>query len=349
MKKIILAVCAAAWLGVTGATTAVGQKTYQFVKIVDDAGPFGIDFDPHLSMNDLGVVAFSAWYDDGHARGIYTGDGGTLKTIFEVTEPSNYLGQPSINDSGVVAFYAQSVAPLTDGIYTSDGGARNPIALSGPLQQFQPGSLGRYPAINDSGMVAFSGRRSGPVADYGLYRAGGGPMVTVAEGLLLDPSTATAPSINSAGSVAFNGTFDLNTSNGIYVGNGGGLTTIATGVASDTPSINSSGLVVFRHASSFPGPVRAGNGGPVVTIVDSSGPFSQIIRKATINDLGTLRLLRAWIAMQDTGFLRALIPSPTGSFGKENLYLVRLFRNFVQGRQLITEGKLRSTIFSQMA
>lgn len=96
------------------------------------------------------------------------------------------------------------------------------------------------------------------------------------------------PSINNKGKVAFEASLDAG-GEGIFTGSGGQITTITdtkkfatttTGPLSfSVPSINDRGTVAFTavrrtiEANVFVG-IFTGNGGPLTTIVDASGPYN---------------------------------------------------------------------------
>jgi hypothetical protein len=106
------------------------------------------------------------------------------------------------------------------------------------------------------------------------------------------------PAINNAGVVVFVADVDSGGS-GIFVGNGGPITTIAdtSGAFSSfgssqagRPSLNSSGDVAFR-ASNDSGTqgIYVGSGGAITTVADVTNGFTgSLVGKAVINDVGTI-------------------------------------------------------------
>ena len=109
----------------------------------------------------------------------------------------------------------------------------------------------------------------------------------------------TSFSLNSVGTVAFRTRFDSE-GWGVFSGNGEPLTAIAVSarVFPDfgDPSINSAGTVAF-HTTQGSERIVIGNGGPLVTIADTTGQFSDFTAFTSINTAGTV----AFYAGQDTG------------------------------------------------
>ena len=92
------------------------------------------------------------------------------------------------------------------------------------------------------------------------------------------------PSINNAGTVAFSALLNTDDINGVFVGNGGAITTIADSSGPYAlsrgggwfPSINNSGIVTFSTFLDAGGSgIFASDGGAITTIGDSSG-FSDL-------------------------------------------------------------------------
>ena len=124
-----------------------------------------------------------------------------------------------------------------------------------------------------------------------------------------DFGAVPSPSLSALGTVAFNATLDQG-GRGVFSGNGGMVTTIATtslfNGAFGYPSINPAGTVAFQFS---PGTVAgerilAGNGGPLATIADTAGQFQSFVTgcSTSINASGTV----AFWALPDSG--------PTGIF-----------------------------------
>ena len=86
--------------------------------IADSTGPFNF-FGRAPSLNKVGTVAFVAGKDgiDGGTFGIYSGNGGALTTLADLSGPFSCLSdfnfyQPSINASGMVAIGARKAAAI---------------------------------------------------------------------------------------------------------------------------------------------------------------------------------------------------------------------------------------------
>ena len=98
---------------------------------------------------------------DGGVFGIYSGNGGALTTIADLSGPFSYLGdfnslQPSINVSGMVAFTAGLDAG-GGGLFIGDGTATNEVIGTGDsLFGSTLTGLSISPTgFNDAGQVAF--------------------------------------------------------------------------------------------------------------------------------------------------------------------------------------------------
>ena len=102
------------------------------------------------------------------------------------------------------------------------------------------------------------------------------------------------PSLNSTGTVAFRAWLD-NGSAGVFSGNGGLITAIATSalpfVGFGDPAINDAGTVEFFESTggnnSIDG-IYAGNGGPLTTIASTAGQFNYVAADTSINAAGTV-------------------------------------------------------------
>ena len=113
-------------------------------------------------------------------------------------------------------------------------------------------------------------------------------------------------SLNRSGTVAFVARFD-GSGAGVFTGNGGALTTIATaatppfGNPFNPPSINQAGTVAFLGdlGGAIGDGIFAGNGGPLVTIADTAGQFRNFVSgySVSINATGTV----AFTASLDIG------------------------------------------------
>jgi hypothetical protein len=186
-----------------------------FTTVALTTGPEFSGFGNAPSINDLGMVAFTAGRDAG-GSGIYKAtDSSGFTPVALTTSPefSAFIAGASINTSGTVAFYANTDAGGS-GIYTaSNSSSFTPVALntSPEFADF----IGT-PSINSLGRVAF----------YADTDAGGQGIYTATDTSAFTPIALTtspefaafgsAPSINSLGTVAFLGARDGG-GTGIYV------------------------------------------------------------------------------------------------------------------------------------
>src|SRR5262245_16281008 len=130
---------------------------------------------------------------------------------------------------------------------------------------------------------------------------------------------SSGPAINNNGVVAFHSTLDAG-GEGIFRGDGGPLTTIASGSASFPqftirPDINDSGVVCYvRTISGTSSRVEANDGAGGITIVaDSTGPsFASFIGYPRINDESPPRV--AYAANKDGGGAGIFKASSTAGF-----------------------------------
>jgi PEP-CTERM motif len=137
----------------------------------------------------------------------------------------------------------------------------------------------RFPALNDSGTVAFHAFLDNGVE--GIFTGSGGPTTTIADTSgPFDRFGESLLSINDSGTVAFSAPLDNGVA-GIFTGNGGPTTTIAdsTGpfseVFGEPPALNNGGTVAFNALldNGVDG-IFTGRGGPTTTLYDASGPFN---------------------------------------------------------------------------
>ncbi|MBH8563429.1 hypothetical protein I8748_14760 [Nostoc sp. CENA67] len=139
--------------------------------------------------------------------------------------------------------------------------------------------------INDNGTVAFA---AGGADDFGLSSTGiftsNGGAVTTVVNFNLGYNTINGIAINNSGTVAFaNNTLPQE---GLFISNGKSVTTVARPsdnlftVNLSSNAFNDSGTLVFRTFDA----IVTGNGGPLKTIVDTSGPFQFFSQEPVIND-----------------------------------------------------------------
>ena len=129
-------------------------------------------------------------------------------------------------------------------------------------------------------------------------------LIADSTGPFRDFGSEPSPSLSEAGTVAFVANLD-DGSFGVFRGNGGLVTTIATNPLPLGgfwyPSINQAGTVAFFEVQGNDVVERivAGNGGPLTTIADIAGPFKRFAGgySVSINSAGTV----AFWAAQDSG------------------------------------------------
>jgi len=247
----------------------------------DDHGVFtGFQF-PSL---EGGMVAFVANFNDGmeFGSGVFKGSfPGGLVLLVETGDPiplspEEFLGfcsTPSI-EAGVVAFCADDTTQpfRLEGIYEA-GGVGPLVRIVVDESTAQPGSLDNFSGFGapsrDGGALAFAG--VGSTGLRGVYRTGGGGVVTIADANTTVPGTSgtflgsslAEPSLDS-GMVAFTGTentLPMVARRGIYLDDGvsPGLSVVAdstdaapgsgqTFQAFSSPSL-SGGTVAFQAAA----------------------------------------------------------------------------------------------------
>jgi hypothetical protein len=204
---------------------------------------------------------------------------------------------PSINAGGTVAF-AANLSPEIFGIYTGSGGSTTTIT-QGPSS-----SVSFYnPVINDSDTVAYGSTILGNRVIASLdVESSNGAVISIAS-LSSRLFTSYRPVINNAGTVAFSATSQGSPAPGVFlfsqdisISSGNSTTTIAS--TSDpffsglgNPALNDSGSVAFSADLDAGGSgIFTSSGGPIATLIDSSGPFSRF-RGTAINDSNTLAFL----------------------------------------------------------
>ena len=223
-------------------------------------------------------------------------------TIADSNDPQfssfEYNGTPAVNNNGTVAFGATLVGGAS-GIFAGDGGALTTLVdTSGPFAEFYFEDV----AINSSGTVAFRARLDS--GEEGVFTVNDGTVTTIADstGILLD---FQGVSINEEGAVAFfcGGNDEVHDDhfNGVYVGQGGPLTTIVESHYSPFPpeedeiyplpygpSINNHGDVAFFASTDDGNGIFVGNGDSLAQVVQEEGDWRRIryFARCPINDAG---------------------------------------------------------------
>jgi hypothetical protein len=181
----------------------------------------------------------------------------------------------------------------------SQGGPINYIEFT-EIASFPSGGFVSPPAINESGMVAFTISPDGPLG-IGVFSGSGGPLTTIALSST-DFRPVSRPAINDAGTVSFQAALGERGST-ILAGSGGPIATIAdiSGPFRDfpdaDPAINNEGLVAFfATLDEGSSGIFTRRSGPVTTIVDTSGAFNGFLTHPSVNDAGMVAFMAALAA-----------------------------------------------------
>jgi autotransporter-associated beta strand protein len=329
----------AIYTSTNGVLTAVATTLQLFPGATDDYSGFTA---PVLADN--GTVAFSGQEPLGK-QGIFTSTGGVLTVVTSSTQTvtglsgifSGYPFSPVIAENGKVVFRVDYTG--ANGLFIGSGGALSTVATT---LQTMPVTGGTYsnlgaPVMNNLGVTAFSGLSSNN--GYGLFTSSGSSVVTIATTSQAAPelggnfTTLTLnPALNDSGTVAFQGA--NGTAQGIYTGNGGALTTIAstarsapgltgnfTSFAASSVSLNNQGSVAF---------VGSASGGQQGVFKSTAGVLSPIVTTAQAvpgNSSGTFRFFDS-PAINNSGTV-AVLATLTGSPSPKGIYLG-------DGQELIT-------------
>lgn len=176
--------------------------------IADDSGPlqsFGLN---SSAINDSGIVAFRAAFDDRPLmQGVFTGGGGAMSTIGE-GNANEELTASSLSDSGVLVFHNFRGVGEGGGIFTGNGG---PVEVVIDRTDSFSSGLGDRPSINGAGLVAFTtvdaqstpGIYTGPTADKVIQHGDALFNSTVRNLPGTGDLAITSHSLNDAGQIAF--------------------------------------------------------------------------------------------------------------------------------------------------
>ncbi len=286
--------------------------------IADNAGSLG--FIGNLpSINNGGDVSFAARVTGGEQ--IFRGNGGPLTVIASTAAaPKFFAFNTSLNNVGSVAFQAE-LDNFDEGLFHGNGGALTTVfnTSASPFND----SFGS-PSINDAGQIAFeAGRDAG---DRGIFRFDPAtntftPIVTNA-GTFNTPDDR--PSLNASGRVVFQSLVNGGTGEGIFVGDGATLITVADSTGPfqsfGRPSLNDAGQVAFTASMDdstiglFDGP------DPVADRVLSSGQtfdggviFSIAMDRKGLNNLGELAFLVNFDDGRAAIYRATPVPEPTSA------------------------------------
>lgn len=280
---------------------------YTFTKIADTQGPFRTFPRPGLvTLSNAGTVVFRAELDTGR-EGIFSSTGGSF---FSVAEGGQALAEfarldafPSLNANGAVVWRGR-LRGGSEGIFMRNGSSVTSVAdAKGPFHTFG------HPAVNAAGAVAFLAGLDGHGG--GVFLATKGTVGAIAHTDGPFDGFLGRPSINDKGTVAFGARLDSGEM-GIYAWRQGSPPTpIADTTGPFTalrgPCLNERGTIAFHACMDGTSPdcppaasavqgLFAGNGGPLVRIADTSGPFDAL-GNPTLNNAGQA----AFIARLDSG------------------------------------------------
>jgi hypothetical protein len=288
-------------------SSAVARAAWVFTKIADTAGPYASisPFAQNLSINENGMVAFSASLDAG-GSGIFKGSGGAVTTIHTVADTSLSSSPTSINDGGSVAF------TRADSVYVGDGTGGSATAL-------YTGASG-YPAvagvsINNSGALAFAANGT----PHAIVTGNGGPLTVIADDAGAFSTFNSRPEINNAGQIAWSANYDNQATHETLFRNlGKAGTTIADSIGNvlafiDEFTMNNLGTVAFGANTSTGSGIYRGDGASVITtIVDTAGPYStftdgNLRPKPGLNDNGAVAL---WAKLDTPSTVQGIFTGP---------------------------------------
>ncbi len=161
-------------------------------------------------------------------------------------------------------------APASASVYTFTN------VLDSTQQQISTNTLCLAPSINSTGTLAFL---AGSGSARGIYKGSGGALTLVADttfggqARLFDETSCHGPSINDAGDVAFYASVPSAALDGIYVGNGGAVATVAD---------SSGAFAMFSAGSAMPYVMINESGDiPFVARFDLSGPEALYVGDTT--------------------------------------------------------------------
>lgn len=197
------------------------------------------------------------------------------------------FGFPSINNAGTVAF-SVSLSSGGQGIFVGNGSSLTPIVdTSGAFGGFGDG------VINGSGAVAF--RAFLKAGGQGVFVGSENALTTIADTSSTFSFFTGTPSINNAGTVAFNGFLNAAPGSGIFAGNGSTLTTIvdASGQFSNfgSPFITQAGAVIFPAITSSGDGIFLGNGSATPTVLIDQDSGLKFFQSPSANSQGAVAFI----------------------------------------------------------
>ena len=312
VQACAIVLATAAFVGLS-ATPSWAQE-YAFVKVADSASegldPFSFGC---ASVNTRSDVAFRAGRlaEDGFnvTDAIYrvNASDGALVTIVEDERRFDFISRnPSMNDQGDVSF-AANLDRGTEAILRGNGRKLTTIASTAKEFNF----FGFDTSVNNAGVVAFKAELDAEFGfDEGMFSGSGKRITThyLASTSQFD-GTDSRPSINNPGAIAFEETVDF--TSGVFATAGTGFTTIAAPDPDRSvgePVVNDAGLAAFETSfidpttQEFVSAIVTGDGGPLTTVVDTTGPFGSFgFRPPALNDDGRIAFLATLDDFSTTG------------------------------------------------
>ena len=187
-------------------------------------------------------------------------------------------------------------APASASVYTFTS------VLDSTQQQISTNSQCLAPSINAAGTLAFL---AGSGSARGIYKGSGGALTLIADTTfggqtrLFDETGCHGPSINDAGDVAFYASVPSAALDGIYVGNGGAVSTVADSSGAFAPFGGANPFVMINESGDIPFVARFDLAGPEALYVgDTTGiaalytsinsPFDGYVGGPSINDAGSV-------------------------------------------------------------
>lgn len=237
---------------------ALAPSRYDVVTIARTGAGFA-GFGPYVpSISEQGEVAFFAELAGG-GTGVFCGNGGDLRTLFEAGSAARVSSHPDLCANGAVCFYAEDGGDV--GMYVAHAGSTRRIATrAGPLGPSASGNALAWRAEHEGAPALYAGTldespvriaEAGPTSGYESFHG--------------------IPVITPAGSVCFRATTRAGDHEISLWSAPNGIATIASTAhgfsrLGNFPSINDRGEIAFAAA-------RAKNGGDA-SVTEVEGIFA---------------------------------------------------------------------------
>lgn len=294
MLRLASRACAAAFLFAAGTSLAsaepVSQHEFEFINVADSTQGF-TNFEPFPAINNQSAVVFVATRSD-TGQGVFRSRAGTVTTIASNQDGLDLFGKaPVINARGVVAFSSRTSSG-SSAIFTGDGRSRKLIADSTGNGLLRIG-MG-FPAINDSGTVAFSSvlSENGDPAGASILTGQGDGLTTVLHTSGSDFVSFQNAAINEAGKIVFSGERS-DGSFGIFTVNGALETVVDTRAQPEfigfgDPVINNGGTIADVAVLVDGVEIISGKAGAITPRNDPDGPALANAEHPSINNHGAV-------------------------------------------------------------